>query len=171
MAHYDDLLDLADSVGAITRVSEQQSELPLMFVAPLGTSLPEDGQLTYLTANSFSDLLKAADGSVMLFREDQQRMLEILAKDAELFGYTVKALYGVPGSAYDRWFEEAVFGLEKVSYAPLVSEIRIAREVTAAKRANVRTVVEKEEKQYVRPNGTVRYDDEISVASGDDDVH
>lgn len=166
MSRYDNLMRTAEEVGAIERVDVTNADLPTVLVAPIGNSVPEDGILTYVTVDTFKQLLDVPAGAVVLFHKDQESMLATYASQDVLFGVSVSVLYGAPGSDYDRWFEEATFEKKKISYAPLVSEIRISKEVDAAKRANEpRSVVEKEESQYRRADGSVRYDEKLTTAA------
>lgn len=167
MSRYDNLMKIAEDTGAIEKPSEETTSLPIALVAPLGVSVPDDGVLTYVTVDTFKQLLDTPEGAVVLFREDQAQMLTTFCRDSDLFGRSVKVLYGAPNSVYDRWFDEAVFEKQKVSYAPLISEIRIAGDVEAVKRANSsQSVVEKEEQQYRRRDGSVRFDERIGTADG-----
>lgn len=166
MSRYDNLMNLAEATGAIKRVEEPKEALPVALVAPLGVSVPDDGILSYVTVDNFKQLLDTPEGSVVLFREDQAQMLTTFCRDSDLFGRSVQVLYGAPGSTYDRWFDEATFEKSKVSYAPLVSEIRIAGDIAAVKKANEsQSVVDKEEQQFRKRDGGVRYDERIGTAA------
>lgn len=172
MSHIDDMMFQAAQAGVVQVLDDDANEPEhVILVAPLGTEVPDDGILTYVTIDVFYDLLNVAHGSVVLFREDQAKLLEVFARERSVFARSVKALYGVPGATYEPWFDDATFGLPKLSYSPLVSEIRIANDVAAVKEANrPLSVVEREEKQYKRADGSVRYDHDISVAKeGEDD--
>lgn len=158
--------------GGLIKTEDEESlakdEYPVLFVAPLGTSLPDDGQLAYKTFDKFGEILEFEVGSVVLFREDQARLLAVLSLDSDVFERSVHALHGLPGVEYGRWFDEATFGKPKVSYGPLVSEIRTSNEVAAAKSANApKTVVEREDARVLTNTGKVRtYDDDsIGLAS------
>jgi len=170
MSHIDDIMHQAEELGVIKRVDTEETRT-VVLVAPLGSVVPDDGILSYSTFDSFSELLNASHGTVILFRPDQKKMLEILSAERETFGLEVKALFGVPGVLYEVWFEEATFGLTKLSYSPLVSEIRMAADVDALKRANEPvSVIEKEERQHRKADGSVRHDQQIGVAREGDDV-
>lgn len=158
--------------GGLINVGDEASnardEYPVLFVAPLGSMLPDDGQLNYKTFDKFGEILEFEIGSVVLFREDQAKLLAVLSVDSDVFERNVHALYGLPSTEYGRWFEEATFGKPRVSYGPLVSEIRTSNEVAAAKAANEpRTVVEREDARILTGSGKVRtYDDDsIGLAS------
>lgn len=170
MSHFDDLEHAALRHGAIAVVEPIDDDKPTVLVAPLGSALPDDGIFEYVTFNSFSELLNVKHGAVVLFRDDQAGFLRILSEHHILFGLDVKPVYGVPNSAYEPWFDDATFGLPKLSYHPLVSEVRIARDVQSVQEANRPvSVVQKEEKQVQRADGSVRYDDRIGVANEDMD--
>lgn len=146
----------------------ERQDHPVLFVAPLGSVVPDDGQLTYKTFDKFSEILDCEVGTVVLFREDQARFLAVLSADASVFERDIHALYGLPSAEYGRWFEEATFGRPRVSYGPLISEIRTSNEVAAAKAANEpKTVAEREDARILTSSGKVRtYDDDsIGLAS------
>jgi len=168
----DKLFHDAAEAGVIARVDEngKKEGLPPLFVAPLGTVVPDDGLLAYVTVDKFADIVSAEAGSVVLFRKDQARMLFILSQDADMFGFDVKALMGLPSTEYEQWFDEATFSRDKVSYAPLISEIRIADEVDAAKAANriEGTTHLREQKRISRGDGSVRYHENIGVYKPED---
>lgn len=139
-------------------------EYPTLFVAPLGNSLPDDGILAYKTIDRFSDIVGFSAGTVVLFREDQARLLSVLCTDADVFEFDVHAVYGLPGAEYGRWFEEACFSKPRVSYAPLISEIRISREVDDLRAANApKTVTEREDDRILTSEGKVRTHDEDAI--------
>lgn len=140
--------------------------LPLVFVAPLGDQVPEDGVFTYTTVTNLSDIGKVEERSVILFREDQNAQLAVFAKHGEEFGRAVQAFFGVPGSTYGVWFEDAAFGLERVAYGALLAEMRAAAEVAAQTAANARSGTKVESDRYTGATGNVRYSTNIGV--GDD---
>lgn len=141
-----------------------RESFPVIFVAPLGSVLPDDGQLSYKTFDKFGEILDFEVGTVILFREDQARLLGVLCIDSDVFERNVHALYGIPGADYGRWFEEVTFGKARVSYGPLVSEIRTSNEVAAARAANeTKTVAEREDARVLTSKGKVRTYDEDSI--------
>lgn len=158
--------------GGLIRTDDDETkkieEYPVIFVAPLGTVVPDDGQLSYKTFDKFGEILDFETGTVILFREDQAKLLSILCVDAAVFERDVHVLYGLPNTEYGRWFDEVTFGRAKVSYGPLVSEIRTSNEVAAAKAANEpKTVTEREDARILTGDGRVRsYDgDSIGIAT------
>lgn len=144
-----------------------RSSFQILLVAPLGTVVPDDGILRYVTVDSFRDVLNAESGSVILFRQDQGAMLSVLSGNADALSVDVQALFGVPGAEYTRWFEEATFSRPRLSYGPLVSELRESANLNKIQEDNrVKTVSERETARRTRGDGTVRYheDDSIGVA-------
>lgn len=142
----------------------QRASYPTIFVGPLGAAVPEDGMLNYVTVDKFVDVLSHPAGTVVLFRKDQERLLSVLCVDSDVFERDVHAVYGLPGTEYERWFEEATFQKPRVSYAPLISEIRTSNEVQAAKSAaQPRTVAEREDARTLNKHGQVRTHDEDSI--------
>lgn len=160
------LYQTAIAGGLINADKEEadRSSYQTIFVAPLGSSLPDDGLLTYVTVDKFSDLLSQPAGTVVLFREDQARLLSVLCQDADVFERDVHAVFGLPNVDYGRWFEEATFSKPRMSYAPLISEIRISRDVDNLRSANApKTVAEREDARILTTKGTVRIHDEDSI--------
>lgn len=160
-------MGLVDGVPKIDRSGFQN-----LIVAPLGTSVPEDGFLSYVTINTFRDILSAANMSVVLFREDQADLLVLLCGNGDTLGCSVQAMYGVPTASYDRWFDEATFSVPRLSYSPTISEIRESQMVSEIRETNrPKTVIEKEVARRTRADGSVRYHDDDSIGvveSGDD---
>lgn len=163
----------AKALGVIQQDGEQidKSDFQLILVAPLGTSVPEDGLMSYVTVDTFKDILSANSGSVVLFREDQAEKLALLCANADALECEIQALYGLPGTVYDRWFEEASYNAERISYAPLVAKIRDDAEVQQIQDAKlVKSRHEIEVKQRTNKRGRVRYnDDSIGIVDDDDD--
>lgn len=141
-------------------------KLPVLFVAPLGDAVPEDGIFTYTTITDLSDVGRVEERSVVLFREDQNEQLAVLSKHAEQFGRAVQSLFGVPGSAYGVWFEDATFSLDRIAYGAFIAEMRAAAEVAAQNASNNRSGTKIESDRYTKASGEVRYSQDITV--GDD---
>lgn len=148
-------------------------DLPSVFVSPLGTEVPDDGLLEYVTFDGAKDFLDAGTNTrtrVVLAREDQAELLELLCNNTELLKLNVFAMYGVPGSDYKPWFDEATFKVERVSYSPFVSELRIANDVERAVEENrPKSTIETEQKTYTRRTGTVKPITREQVVIGDED--
>lgn len=144
--------------------------LPVIFVAPLGDQVPEDGVFSYTTVTDLSDIGAVAERSIVLFREDQNEQLAVLVKHATLFGRAVQTLFGVPGSQYSPWFEDATFSSERIAYGAFVAELRAASEVAAQQAANNRSGTKVESDRYTTANGKVRFSETIGTAGDDSDV-
>lgn len=141
-----------------------------IFVAPASDELPDDGILQYMVVASVYDMKDVPERCVALF--DMQRSAEVfklVCANAPLFGLELRALVGVPGSAYPIQFDEATWNLERVAYAPLISEIRLAAETEQQRRASLLSGHDIERAQYTRSNGTVRVDHKIDLATTEAD--
>lgn len=143
--------------------------LPVLFVAPLGDQIPDDGVFSYTTINDLSDVGGVAERSVILFREDQNAHLAAFVKHADLFGRAVQTLFGVPGSQYSPWFEDATFGSERIAYGAFVAELRAASEIAAQQEANNRSGTKVESDRYTTSSGKVRFSEKIGTAQDDKD--
>lgn len=148
------------------------SKLPSLFIAPLGSEVPDDGILDYVTVDAAIDLLSASsDGktTVVLVREDQKELIRVICENDHVLGINVFAMYGVPGSTYSPWFDEVTFAKERVSYSPFVSELRIISDVATLVEANRdKSTLEKEQKTYTKKSGLVKSVTASQVGVGDD---
>lgn len=148
-----------------------KGDLPFLFVAPLGESVPEDGMFEYLTIEHLQDIKGMAADAVVLFHESQSEALRLLCQHQAVFGLDVRSLYGVPGLSYLGWFDDASFGAERQMYGPMVAEMRVQQEVEAIATARDASGTDVERARYTRSNGTVRSAD-VSVVGdtteGDD---
>lgn len=145
-------------------------DYPVLFVGPLGDSVPDDGVFKYTTITNLSDIGMVEERSVVLFREDQNTMLAVLSKNDELFGRAIQPLFGVPGSPYGVWFDDATFGKDRIAYGAFVAELRAASEVAAQSAAGARSGTQVEKDRYTTNTGRVRFSETIDVVGGDDDV-
>lgn len=147
-----------------------QPEYPVLFVGPLGDSIPDDGVFEYTTVTNLSDIGAVAERSVILFREDQNVILSVLSKHSDQFGHAIQPLFGIPGSPYGVWFDDATFGKDRIAYGAFVAELRAASEVAAQTASHDRSGTQVEKDRYTTGTGRVRYAESIGVATGDDDV-
>lgn len=149
------------------------SSLPSLFLGPLGSEVPDDGILDYITVDSALDLLSAARSektTIVLVREDQKDMVRVVSENDHVLGVNVFAMYGVPGSSYHPWFDEVTFSKERVSYSPFVSELKIVKDVAAVVEANrPRSTLEREQSTYTKKSGAVKAVTSAQVGVGLDD--
>lgn len=136
---------------------------PVIFVAPLGTAVPDDGIFSYTTINSLRDLGTVEDRSVILFGHDQEQMLRVLSQNDGLFHVAVQSLFGVPGSDYLPWFDDAAFGLDRIAYGAFVAELRAAKETSEQLAARERSGTDVEASRYTTASGKVRYNQDIDA--------
>lgn len=141
-----------------------RNDRPFLFVAPLGSSVPEDGMFEYTTISDLRDLKGLGENTVVMFHEEQMAMLRTLCSNQESFGLDVRSLYGVPDLDYRGWFDDASFGAERQMYGPMVAEIRVQREVEAIDAASRQTQTDVERSRYTRADGSVRH---LDVADPD----
>lgn len=141
-------------------------DFPVLFVAPLGDAVPEDGAFSYTTVTSLSDIGAVEERSVILFAEHQNVELAVLCKHGEQFGRSIQSLFGVPGSSYGPWFDDATFGIDRIAYGAFVAELRAASEIAAQNASAARSGTDIERDRYTKGNGAVRYSQDIGV--GDD---
>lgn len=166
MSMMNKLMEDARTLGIVsTETEDNRKDYAPLVVAPLGSAVPDDGFLNYVTFDTFREILEAAPGSVLLFRDDQAAKLKALCENADALEVSIQALYGLPATDYLRWFDEAVFAMPRLAYSPLVSELRENKTVLELRKAKEPVSVhQREVKQRTRGDGSVRYHD------GEDDV-
>lgn len=147
----------------------EKPNYPVVFVSPMGESVPEDGVFDYTTITDLSDIGAVKERSVILFRADQNEMLAVFAKNGALFGRAVQPLFGVPGSDYLVWFDDATFGLDRIAYGAFVAELRAASEIAEQLEMNSRSGTKVESDRYTTSAGKVRFSDKIETADSADD--
>lgn len=148
----------------------EKQKFPILFVAPLGREVPDDGVFEYTTITSLSDVGAVPERSVILFAADQESMLRTLAQGAGDFHRAVESLFGVPGTEYLPWFDDASFGLDRIAYGAFVAELRAAREVHEHIQSHARSGTDVESDRYTTAKGKVRYDNDIEAFDGESDV-
>lgn len=114
--------------GASTLTWQPEKTDPkVLFVAPVGKTIPEDGVFDYTTIDDLSDVELVKSRSVILFRRDQADLLTTLSRDWKRFAPAVLSLLDAPGGGYDAWFNDATLGLDRIAYEPFVAELRAAK--------------------------------------------
>lgn len=146
-----------------------KAELPFIFVAPLGSSVPEDGIFQFTTIDDLRDLKGLGQNAVVLFHEDQIDMLRTLCQNQSSFGLDVRSLYGVNELDYRGWFDDASFGAERQMYGPMVSEFRVAQELQQIEEARTQSGTAVERARYERADGSIRHLELANPDTGSDD--
>lgn len=139
-----------------TKTDRVDSQLRKILVAPAGLTLPDDGILSYVEIANVFDLRDIADNVVVLFRPDSYPVLKLLCENSQLLGFEVAALVGLPATEYTADFESVVWALDKVAYAPFISELRLSIDMQSRIQAESASVYDTERKQITRSNGTVK---------------
>jgi len=134
----------------------ENSDLKPLLIAPITEQLPDDGILEYVTVESIYDFAKFTAGSVVLVRSEAFDMLRVVSENSKWFGVTLKQLTGVPGADYNVAFDQVVWNLERVAYAPLVSELALDMEVAKETREKNLSVHDRERAQFTRADGSVK---------------
>lgn len=164
-----ELSSFASAVFGTAGLPEKPA-LPVLFVAPLGDQVPDDGVFNYTTINDLSDVGSVPERSVILFREDQGAHLAVLVEHDEFFGRAIQTLFGVPGSHYSPWFEDATFASERIAYGAFVAELRAASEIAEQRAANERSGTKVESDRYTTASGKVRYSSDIEIVEDNGNV-
>lgn len=140
-------------------LAEQQKEPrvgKMLFVAPASDKSPDDGVLTYSTIESVFDVAAVPDRSVVIFRADQIAMLKCFCENEGLFGLEMRVLTGLPETDYTADFDNATWSLDRVSYLPFLSELRLASEMESQLSAINETAYDREKAGYTRKTGLVK---------------
>lgn len=169
---------MLDLNAAIDRARAEQGESPIdravavredlktIFIAPSPPELPDDGVLQYTVVTSIWDVREVADRTVMLLDVGADAdLLKLICSNGPLLGLSLRVLAGLPGSHYSVEFDSITWELERVAYAPFLSEIRLAAETEQQRRASLLSGHDVERQQYVRSDGSVRVDGKIGLAS------
>jgi len=146
-------MDLARQVALVEGEDANKGVNKELFIYPATDELPNDGLLTFQTVETVYDLKGVPDRAAIAIRTEQVAMISLVAANNNVFGVTLRVLTGVPGAEYTIDFESAVYALEKVAYAPLVSELSLAADIAAQLRASERTVNDLEREKFVRSTG------------------
>lgn len=150
--------------GTVT--APEKPEFPVLFVGPLGVEVPDDGVFTYTTINNLCDVGTVAERSVILFTEAQADILSVLAKNADGFARSIQPLFGIPNCKYDVWFDDAVFGKDRIAYGVFVAELRNASEMADQLRASSASGTDREREKFSKANGDIRFNK--TIGAGDD---
>lgn len=137
-----------------------------MLVAPLPDTLPDDGLLKFVPITNIYELANVEEGTVILIDVNRDLdLLKMIQTNGPLLGVDTKVLVGVPTAEYTAGFDEVVWQSDRVSYAPLLSELSIGEQLRGQTRLENMTQHDHERAQYTRSDGTVKVDERIVLAS------
>jgi len=162
-----DAMDPADRPDQPTPKSDRK----YLFVAPAPDRLPDDGMLTYIEIVGIYDVRDVPERAVLLFSRESFAVLKLLAENQIVFGVELHQLVGLPEADYSLDFDQVTWNLEKVSYAPLVSEISLAMEAQRQVEAASQTMHDIERQQYTRQDGSVREQKGFKVTGASSHEH
>jgi len=142
----------------------ENSERKPLLVMPHTPELPNDGVLEYVSAESVYDFGKLEPGVVVQIATDKYDVLKLVADNQILFGVQLRVLSGVPGADYDTEFDQVTWSLERIAYAPYVSELALEIEVEKQGKLDSASQHDRERAQFTRADGTVKPQTAFSVA-------
>lgn len=145
-----------------------ESERKIVFVMPSTGSLPDDGVLVYSVLESIYDWKSTIPGSVVQVPSDKIDLLVLTVENQIVFGVSLKALTGVPTADYDLPFDQAIWSLDRVSYAPLLSELALDLEVERQTEIANETQHDRERRQVTRSDGSIKEHTTFALAGADD---
>lgn len=145
---------------------------PLLMIAPISNTIPEDGMLVYRTVEKLGDLLETPKANeVVLVREDQHDILKCLCEYTALFGVDVIVVSGLPGTTYSPEFESIVWDKPKLAYHSAVNDLIEVqrRETDTAADVKGSAIYGKEQQSFVRKTGNVKIFTEFEEDPPSDD--
>lgn len=151
---------------------DKAAEFPLMMIAPITTTIPEDGMLVYRTVEKLSDLLAPPKvNEVILVRDDQKDLLTCLCEYPSLFSVDVIMVTGMPATTYSPEFESVMWDKPKVAYHSVVNDlIEMQRRVDdTADDVRSNSVYGTEQKSFVRKTGNIKVFTDFEQDGGDAD--
>lgn len=154
-----DLANLVAAQAAKTAAAKKADNLRLVFVCPAGTDTYEDDLIKFVYVDQVGQLLSLEPGPVALvFSDDHLRVASCLKDYHGLFGLDIAFIEGVPGQLENPAFNEAMYGIERVSYHRVIGDLveaerRLAM-MTEAERAESINALERS--RYTRKNGSVK---------------
>lgn len=163
-------MDLESQVAmqaAKKKSDAHNAELRQILVAPNPDKLPDDGMLQYVVVASVYDFKTLPDRSVALFDPAAFDVLKLAVENASLFGLSLQCLVGLPSSDYSVDFEGIVWPIEKIAYAPFISEMSLMLDVRLQEELASETTYDAERRQYVRDNGSVKRHDAFVMTDDD----
>lgn len=164
-------MDLEATVRQIDGVNQRKIEEAgqrTFYVMPYFGETPDDGVLSYAQVSSVYDLKDIAERTVLMFAEEDFDVLECAAVNQGLFDVALVVMLGVPRAEYSVAFESVVWNLERVSYAPFLSELNIAIEAERQRDALSENQYDVERKHYTRKTGEVKKHDALLYSNIDE---
>jgi hypothetical protein len=158
--------------SALQRKEQDDAGVKPLFVAPAGFDLPKDGMLEYVTVATVYDFEKLEAGAVVMVgnEPEQHSILKCVVDNSVLFGVSLRLLTGIPESQSDFEFDQLVWSLEQVAYAPLVSELSLQKEARRQEQMSNESQHDKERRQFTRADGSVKPHSEFSAVSSSAEV-
>lgn len=156
------------SVNKVMGAVEKKSIL----VCPSTPELPDDGMLNFVRIANVFDIKDVPTQSVVQFDHMQLDMLKLVCDNAAVLNLDVRLLVGVPNSEYTADFDAATWQLERVAYAPFLTDLRLAKELGEQLAEESATAYDIERKAIERSDGSVKvHDAEMrKTPSSDDDL-
>lgn len=152
---------------AVQRSADRKAaNIRSMLIAPLPDVLPDDGLLKFVPITNVYELANIEEDTVILIDTNRDLdLLKMIQTNGPLLGIDTKVLVGVPTAEYTVGFNEVVWQSDRVSYAPLLSELSIGEQLRNQTRIDSMTQHDHERAQYTRNDGTVKVDERIVLAS------
>lgn len=134
----------------------QSVDVKTLYLCPAVAKLPDDGLLSYVTFETFGDLLVLSERSVVLLRPDQFRFVKVVEAHGNVVGLDFKVLTGVAEADYSVAFDDATWSFERVAYAPFIADLANTLTLENTLRAQKKGGVAIEEAAYTRKDGSVK---------------
>jgi hypothetical protein len=149
---------------AAEHADQEEQGLKQLFVSPAGDDLPNDGTLNYVTLASVYDFKSYKEGDVVVVADEFVPELKCVVDNSGLFAVVLRVLTGVPNASANTDFDHATWKLEKVAYAPFISELSLQREVAQQEKLATESRHDRERRQFTRADGTVKAQTKFDLA-------
>lgn len=141
-----------------------------ILVCPSTVELPDDGMLNFTRVATVFDLKDVPSQSVVQFDHLQHDMLKLICDNAAVMNLEVRLLVGVPTAEYTADFDSVTWQLERIAYAPFLTDLRLAKDLGKQLEEESATAYDIERKSVERSDGSVKpHDAELRKATPSDD--
>lgn len=146
---------------------------PILMIMPTTEKVTEDGLLEFVTIERLTDLTQTFKANtVVMFRPDQKRLLELLCAYSDVFAVDPVVLSGVPAATYSADFESVTWDLPRMAYHSVVNDLLEAgrRASDAAEDVKHSSIYATEVAAVTRKSGDVKVFTGFEEHSTDDEI-
>jgi hypothetical protein len=141
-----------------------------ILVCPSTVEVPDDGMLNFVRIANVFDLRDVPSQSVVQFDHMQHDMLKLICDNAAVMNLEVRLLVGLPEAEYTADFDSVTWQLERIAYAPFLTDLRLAKELGKQLEEESATAYAVERRTVERSDGSVKvHDADLAKPSNGDD--